>query len=111
MPGTVKRLAGPAGLAAAVASVYQPATGLYGVIRHIHIANTSGSAATFNLFVETSVAGAAGKELAKAVSIAANSEYNLYTSLRLAAADILTGFASVASNTLVITVAGEEYAV
>lgn len=111
MPGTIKKLAGPLSLTASAANIYNPGTNLYGVIRHIHIANTTGSAATFSLYVGLTAGSAAGTQIAGTESIAANSEYNLYTSLRLAAADFLTGIASVASNTLVITVAGEEYAV
>ena len=108
MAGIIKRIAGPAYLAAAAANIYTPpASTIYTVIRHIHIANRTGSPATFSLFVGTTGGSAAGTELFGAQSLPANSSYDYYCAKRMDSTDFLTGLSGTASA-LVITVEGEQ---
>ena len=52
MIGTLKQIAGPAYMASSATNIYTPpASTIYTIIRHIHIANVTASAATFSLFV------------------------------------------------------------
>lgn len=107
MAGTLKRIAGPAFISNAAADIYTPpASTIYTVIRHIHIANVTVGAVTFSLYVGATAGSAAGTELFKSHSIPANSEFDYYCSLRMASTDFLTGIAGSASS-LVITVEGE----
>lgn len=111
MGGTVKRLAGPAYLAAAAADIYTPAAStIYTVIRHIHIANKTAGAVTFTLYVGATGGSAAGTELFGAKSVAANDIYDYYCTLKMISTDFLSGLASAATS-LVITVEGEQFVV
>jgi hypothetical protein len=112
MAGTVKRLAGPAYIANAAANIYVPSSALiYGNIKHMHIANVTGGAVTFTLYIGATGGSAGGTELEKAYSIAANSDWDRYfANLKLVSTDFLTGLASAATS-LVITVMGEEVVV
>jgi hypothetical protein len=112
MAGTIKRIAGPAYLAASVADIYTPpASSIYTLIKHIHIANVTGTAATFTLYVGATAGSAGGTELAKAESVPANSHVDLYfTNLRLASTDFLSG-ASGTASALTIVVMGEQVVV
>jgi len=111
MAGTIKRLAGPAYIANAAANIYVPPSALiFGVVRHIHIANRTGGAVTFSLYVGATGGSAAGTELFGTHSLAANAEFDYYSALKLLSTDFLTGIASAASS-LVITVEGEEQVV
>ena len=76
----------------------------YIIISHFHISNTSGSAATVTLYKGATGANAAGTEVLKGYSVAANSEYNYYGVFRFDAADFLVG-GSGTNN--VLTIAGE----
>jgi hypothetical protein len=107
MPGTVRRIAGPAYLAASATNVYTPAAStIYTVIRHIHIANKDSSARTFTLYVGATGGSAAGTELFKDVSVAVAGYFDWYGLLRMDSTDFLTGIAS-AATALVIVVEGE----
>lgn len=112
MAGTIKRLAGPAALAAAAANIYNQGSALlYTVVRHICIVNKTGAAATFSLYVGLTGGSAAGTEVVgTAKSIAANDSFNWYGAMRLDSADFLSGLASGAA-TLTITVEGDLNAV
>lgn len=111
MAGTIKRISGPAFLAAAAADIYTPpASTIYTVIRHIHIANVTAGAITFTLYVGATGGSAAGTELFKNVTVAANSYFDWYGALRMASTDFLTGLASGATS-LTITVEGEQHVV
>jgi hypothetical protein len=108
---SVKRTAGPVAFAAAAANIYNNASALiYDVIKHIHVANTTGAALTFTLFL-SQVTGTetAGKELFVAVSVPANSVYDWYGNLKMLSTDFLVGHAS--STALTITIEGEQYVV
>lgn len=108
MAGTLKRIAGPAFLANAAANIYTPpASTIYTVIRHIHVANVTTSAVTFTLYVGATGGSAAGTELFKTHSIAANSEFDYYCVQRMDSTDFLSGLASAATS-LTIVVEGEQ---
>ena len=109
--GQLKRISGPAYLANAAADIYTPpASTIYTVIRHIHIANVTAAVATFTLYVGATGGSAAGTELFKAVSVAANSTYDYFCNQKMVSTDFLSGLASGAS-TLTITVMGEQVVV
>lgn len=111
MAGQLKKLAGPAYLAASATDIYTPAAStIYTIIRHIHIANVTAGAVTFTLYVGTTGGSAAGTELFKGVSIAANSYFDYYTTLKMTSADFLSGLAS-AGSSLVIVVEAEQVVV
>lgn len=108
MAGTLKLIAPPAFLSSSVANIYAPpASTIYTVIRHIHIANVTSGAVTFTLYVGATGGSAAGTELFKGYSVAANSAFDYYPVLRMASTDFLTGLAS-AGTSLTITVEGEQ---
>ena len=107
MAGTLKRISGPAYIAASATNIYTPeASTIYTVIRHIHIANVTTGAITFTLYVGATGGSAAGTELFKLVSVAANSSYDYYCTLKMLSTDFLSGLAS-AGSSLTITVEGE----
>jgi hypothetical protein len=111
MAGTPRKIAGPAFIAASATNIYTPpASTIYTVIRHIHIANVTGAAVSFNLWVGLSGGSLAGTELFKQHSIPANVEFDYYCVLRLDSTDFLTGLASAATS-LVIDVEGEQVVV
>lgn len=109
MAGTIKRTFGPLALTTTLTTnVYNNASALiYDVIRHIHIANKTASAATFTLYLGATGANAAGTELFTAVSIAANSTYDYYCQLKMLSTDFLVGGAGTATA-LTITAEGEQ---
>ena len=111
MAGQLKRISGPAYLAASATDIYTPpASTIYTVIKHIHIANVTTSAATFTLFVGATGGSAGGTELFKLHSVAANSEFDYYCNKKMISTDFLSGLAS-AGSTLVIVVEGEQVVV
>jgi hypothetical protein len=92
----ITSLAGPVGY-----TQTQP----YLIVRHIRIVNKTGSAATFSLWLGASAGNVAGTEvIGQALSIAANTSYDWYGSLRLDAADFLVGGAGTGSA---LTIEGE----
>ncbi len=108
--GALKRISGPAYLAASATDIYTPpASTIYTVIRHIHIANKTGGAVTYTLYVGATGGSAAGTELALGKSVAANSVDDIYYSpgLKMLSTDFLSGLAS-AGSSLTITVMGEQ---
>ena len=108
---TIKRIAGPAYIVATSENIYTPpASTIYTVIKHIHIANDDTSARTFSLYVGATGAEAAGTALFEDVSVAVASYFDWYCNLYMSSADFLVGIASDATS-LVITVMGEQYVV
>ena len=107
---TVRKLAGPAYLAASATNIYNPGTNLYGLVRHIHVANKTAAAATFTLYIGLTGGSAGGTELFAAKNVPANDSFDYWCFTKMLAADFLSGLAS-AGSTLVITVEGEEGAV
>lgn len=114
MAGTLKRIAGPAYIANAAADIYTPpAATIYTVIRQIRVANKTGTAATFTLYVGATGGSAGGTEITGlSKSVAANDHIDMFFSpgLRMASTDFLTGVASAAS-TLTIVVMGDQIVV
>lgn len=113
MAGTLKRISGPAYLANAAADIYTPpASTIYTTIRHIHVANKTGTAAKFTLYIGATGGSAAGTEIAYAKNVPANDYVDLFWApgLKMASTDFLSGLASAAS-TLTITVMGEQFVV
>lgn len=112
MAGTIKKLAGPLALTTTLTTnVYVPASALiHSVIRHIHITNKTGTAATFTLYLGATGANAAGTEMWIAQSVAANSSFDWYGMLKVTSADFLVGGAGT-TLALVITIMGESYVV
>lgn len=77
----------------------------YIILNHIRIVNKTGSAATFSLWLGATGANAAGTEVVgTALSVAANSAYDYYGSLRIDAADFLVGGSGTATA---LTITGE----
>lgn len=112
MAGQLKKISGPAYLAAGAADIYTPAAAtIYTVIRQIHIVN-KGAAATFTLYVGATGGSAAGTELAAVVPVAVGAMYDIYfqPGLKLLSTEFLSGLASAATN-LTITVIGEQVVV
>ena len=108
MANTLKKISGPAYLAAAAADIYTPpAATIFTVIRHIHVCNKTAGAATFTLYIGATGGSAAGTELFNEYSVAADSTFDYYCVLKLLSTEFLTGLAS-AGNTLTITVEGEQ---
>lgn len=113
MLGTVKRISGPAHLAAAAADIYTPpAATIFTLINHIHVANKTGGAATFSLYIGASGGSAAGTEIALAHSVPANDYADLFFNpgIKMVSTDFLSGLAS-AATTLTITVMGQQVVV
>jgi hypothetical protein len=112
MAGQLKKLAGPAFIAAAATNVYNSAIATeYTVIRHIHVANVTGGAVSFTLALSTTTGVAtSGTELFKSHSVAANAEFDFYTTLKMLSTDFLVGLDGSGAS-LVITVEGEKVVV
>ena len=110
MAGALKRIAGPAYLAAAAADIYTPpASTIFTVIRHIRVVNKTAGAVTFTLYVGATGGSAGGTEIAEAKSIAAHDYLDIFFSpgLKMIRTDFLSGLAS-AAKSLVITVLGTQ---
>lgn len=108
--GTLKRIAGPAYLAAAAADIYTPpASTIFTIIRHIHIANKGVAAFTYTLYIGGTGASAGGTEIALTRSVAIGGVDDLYfqPGLKMLSTDFLTGLAS-SANSLTIVVMGEQ---
>jgi|SRR3989304_2483637 hypothetical protein len=112
MAGTIKRIFGPLLLTTTLTTnVYNQGSALiYDVIKHLHIANRTGSAATFSLWLGATGANANGTELFTGVSIAANDYFDWYGNLKMVSTDFLVG-GSGTSTALVIVATGEQFVV
>ena len=111
MAGTIKRLAGPAYIAASATDIFAPAAStIYSIIRHIHVANKSAAAATFSLYLGVTGGSAAGTELFGTVTVAAYSTFDYYCYMKTLSTEYLSGIAGTGSA-LVITVEGEQVVV
>lgn len=111
MAGQLKRIAGPAFLAASATDIYTPpASTIYTVIRHIHIANVTAGTISFTLYVGGTGGSTSGTELFKQVGVAANSTFDYYCTQKMLSTDFLSGLAS-AGSSLTIVVEGEQVVV
>ena len=99
-----KRLAGPALLSNSVSTKYTVPGATTAVIRHIHLANSSGSPVTFTMSIG---ADAAGTRIFAALSIPANSERSFWGPYTLTAAEVIQAVGGT-NNILTLTVDGEE---
>lgn len=104
MSDTAKRLVGPTLLTDSEVTLYTVPASTQAIIRSIHVANTSGSAATLKLSIG---ADAPDRELWADLPIAANSVYDWNGFLVMEAAETLRG-QSGTTNVLAITVNGVE---
>lgn len=86
----VTSLAGPVGF-----TLTQP----YLLLKHVRIVNKTAGAVTFSLWLGATGANAAGTEvIGTALSVAANSAYDVYCNLKLGSGDFLVGGASAATS-------------
>ena len=110
MAKTAKRLAGPAQVSNAAATKYTVPALTKTIIRHIHIQNPSGSAATFTLSIG---ADSAALRLFDAYSIPAaaagvtGSVVDWFGYLVVDAAEIVQAFSGT-NNVLTLTIFGDE---
>src|ERR1035437_3166108 len=102
---STKRTYGPAALSSTLTTnIYNNASSLiYDIIKHIHIANKTGSAATFSIWLGATGGNAAGTELFVAVNVPANGVYDWYGNLKMINTDFLVGGAGTATA-LTITI-------
>ena len=109
-----KRTFGPLALTTTLTTnVYAGAGGsalVYDVIRHIHVTNKTVNSAKFTLYLGASGANAAGTELFKDQTVAANSSFDYYSALKMTSTDFLVGGADTATA-LTIMAEGEQYVV
>lgn len=111
MAGTLKIIASVAYLGSSVANIYTPpASTIYTIIRHIHLANVTASSATFTLYVGGTGGSTGGTELFKLFTVPANSTYDYFCERKMLSTDFLTGLAS-AGSTITIEVEGEQVVV
>lgn len=109
MPGSPKRLAGPAYLSTSAADVLTtPSSGQMYEITHIHVANEDSSARTFDLYIGGTGGSTGGTSIYKGKSVPANDGVDWYSpGLVMKNGDYLSGLASSASK-LAITVIGRH---
>lgn len=106
--GQLKRISGPAYMGSSAADIYTPpASTIYTIIKHIHIANVTSGSVTFSLYVGTTGGSTGGTELFKAKTLAANDSFDYYCNMKMSSSDFLSGLAS-AGTSLAITVEGEQ---
>ena len=105
MARTPTRLAGPAQLAGAAATIYTNPGSVTTVVRHIHFSNPSGSPVDVTLSIGSD---AAGVRLFDGFAIAADSVYEHFCYHVVEDSEIVQAFAGTAS-TVVITMSGDEY--
>lgn len=112
MAGTVKRTFGPLALSTTLTTnIYNQSSALiYDIIKHIHIANKTGAAATFSLWLGATGGNAAGTELFTGVSIPANDYFDWYCNLKMSSTDFLVGGSNTATA-LTIVGLGEQFVV
>ena len=104
MADKIVRTYGPAAFATGgVVNIYNQGSALiYDVITHIHIVNTAGTAATFDLHLGTTGISTAASALFTSQPVAANGVYDWYGRLKMTSADFLTGQASAVTCSITI---------
>ena len=109
--GTVKRIAGPAFLAASATNIYTPpASTIDTYITQICLANVTTGAVTATLYIGATGGSAAGTELEKGFSIPANSQADrtFYPAIRMTSTDFLTGLASAGSSITIVVLGYQQ---
>lgn len=104
MADVAKRLAGPALLTNAAATVYTTPGATTTIIRNIHVANETGTAATVTLSIG---ADAAGKRFWYQLNVPANGAIDWSGFQVLAAAEVVQAYSGTASA-LTLTMSGVE---
>lgn len=104
MTDTAKRLGGPDDIPNSEVTLYTVPALTTGIVRHIGICNTTGSAATIKMSIG---ADAAATRILSDLSIAANSYFDWTGFLVLAAAETLRATGGT-NNALTVTVSGVE---
>ena len=110
---SMKRIAGPLALTTTLTTnVYNNTSALiFDLVKHIHIANKTGTPASVSLWLGATGANAAGTELFIGKLVAANDVYDWYTpGLKMLSTDFLVG-GSATATALTITINGEQYVV
>lgn len=107
--GTIFRRLGPtpALISNSAGNLYNPASGVFGVIRALHVVNKDSANHTFTLYLGGTGATTAGTEIFAGQQVLANNVFDWYGMLELGSSDFLVGIASAASD-LIITLMGEE---
>lgn len=101
---TPTRMTGPAQLSGSATTLYTaPANGAS--IKHLHVSNPSGTAATFTMSI--GLASSAGNRLYDAVSIPAGGSIDKFVLYNLNSGDIIQAFSGTA-NVLVFELDGTE---
>lgn len=104
MADTLKRLSGPTLLSNSAATQYTVPGSTVTTIREVHVANTTGSAATFFMSIGTD---AAGTRLYSGLSIPANSVMKATGSTVLAATETIQAYSGT-NSALTLTISGVE---
>lgn len=104
MASTPKRLAGPAQVSNAAATKYTVPAATKTVLRHIHVQNPSGAAATFTMSIGID---AAATRLYDAYSIAAGAVLDVWVYFVLETTEIIQAFSGT-NNVLTLTLDGDE---
>lgn len=114
MAGTPKLILAPVLLTTTLTTnVYNQGSALiYDLIKHIHILNQTGSAATFSLWLGLTGANTDGTEfIGTAKSVAANDVFDFYTpGVKVVSTQFIVGGAGT-TLALIIMIAGEQYVV
>ena len=112
MAGTSILLCPPKLVTTAIADCFAtPATTLFYIVTHIHIANINTTAETITVALSTTGDQTAGTELLKLYSVAGNSVFDMYGRWRIGNTKLINALAGVTTNKMVITIQGEAYAV
>ena len=106
----LKRISGPAYLAASATNIYTPpASTIETVIKHIRLANKTAGAVTATLYVGATGGSSGGTEIVPTESIPPNSHVDHFFSpgLAMQSTDFLSGLAG-AGSSITITVMGDQ---
>jgi hypothetical protein len=112
LAGALKKQVGPIYLTVTLTTnVYNNNSSLiYDNIKHLEVVNTTGSAATFTLYISTTGDNTGGREWFKGQSVAANSTYHWYGNKKLVSTDFVVG-GSGTGSALTIMLEGEQVVV
>jgi hypothetical protein len=89
-------------------NIYNPASGLFAILRALHVVNKTGGAVNFTLYLGLSGGTLAGTELWFQQSVPADSVYDWYGIMEMGSSDYLVGGAGTGTS-LTATLMGEEY--
>lgn len=97
------RVHGPAQVSNAAATKYTVPAGLRFILRHVRVQNPSAAAVDFTMSIG---ADAAGTRIFDGLSLAADSVFDYYLYIPIAAAEIIQAFAGT-NNILTLTISGD----